>query len=189
MSCPRPRCTRLGVFAALAVLSSASFGAPSAGAAGARAGTVSSQTEAAADRAQVQRATTQRLLAGRRRHLARCVARHPNRCARWQTSLERTERRLGLAETRVLDMREAPFVTLSAQTLSWAPITGVSDYILKRRSPGGHQNRLVVFGTSVTPPPIPGETVEYFVRTAAYGSEWSTVVSITYATSPPLPGA
>ncbi len=76
-------------------------------------------------------------------------------------------------------------MTLSGQTLSWAPVSGASAYVLRRRTPGLVGNRQLVYGTSVVPPALPGETVEYFVRTASPGSEWSQAVTITYpATSP-----
>jgi hypothetical protein len=186
MTSSRPDWTRLALLGALAAVSTASFGAPSAGATPRRSAASIETHTTAASRAQVFHATMQLLLEGRRRHLARCLARHPERCAVWQTAVERAERRLGLAETRLTDMRSFPVPTLAGETLSWAPVTGASVYVVRRRSPGLHQSHWLVFGTSVTPPALPGATVEYSVRTAARDSEWSPAVTISYpATRPP----
>jgi hypothetical protein len=185
MTSSRPGWTRLALLALLTALLTAAFGAPSAGAASTGASS-EARSAAAAERYATSRARAALVLEGRRRHLARCIARHPNRCTRWQTAVERTERRLGLAETRVAGALSAPVVTLSGQTLSWAPVAGASAYVLKRRTPALRGNRLLVYGTSVSPTALPGETVEYLVRTASPGSEWSQAVTITYpATTPP----
>ena len=188
MTSSRPGWTRLALLAALTAVSTVSAGAPAVGATAYRASAASihAHSTEATDRAQIFQSSTQRLLEGRRRHLARCLARHPDRCARWQTAVERAERRLTLAQTRLNDMRTAPVVTLSGETLSWAPVPGAYAYVLKRRAPGLQASHWLVYGTSVTPPAVPGETVEYLLRTAAQGSEWAPAVTITYpATSPP----
>ncbi len=83
-------------------------------------------------------------------------------------------------------MRAAPLVRLSGETISWAAVTGAGSYVVKRRAPGLHAGHWIVYGTSITPPAVPGGTIEYTVRTAARNSEWSAPVMITYqATTPP----
>jgi hypothetical protein len=189
MTRSHPRWTQIALLAALTAVSTASFGASDAGASPSPAGTtVQAHSTVATDRAQVVQSMTQQRLEGRRRHLARCLARHPSLCVRWQTSVEKTEHRLSVAQTRLADMRSAPLVTLSGQTLSWAPVTGADAYVLKSRSPNLHQSHLIVFGTSVTLPAVPGETVEYFVRTAARESAWSPAVTVTYPAATPPSG-
>ena len=188
MTSSRPGWTRLALLAALMAVSIAVFGPPTAGASSYRASAASiyARSAAATDRALAIRATAARVLEGRKRHLARCVQRHPGRCARWQTAVGRAARRLSLAETRLTDMRSAPVVTLSGQTLSWVPVTGAWAYVVRRRGPGLRPSHWLVFGTSVTPPAVEGDTVEYLIRTAARNSEWAAPVSITYpATTPP----
>jgi hypothetical protein len=188
MTSSRPGWTRLALTAAVSAISIAAIATPAAPAATYRASTASitARSTAATDRALAVRTSANRLLEGRRRHLARCLQRHPNNCATWRTAVERAQRRLNVAETRLADMRAAPLVTLSGETLSWAQVTGAGAYVVKSRAPGTHESHWIVYGTSVTPPAVPGATLEYTVRTAARNSEWSAPVTISYpATSPP----
>ena len=62
-------------------------------------------------------------------------------------------------------------------------------YLLMRLAPHQAAQYSIVHGTSITPPPAPGEVVRYSVRTVASGSAWSTWRSISYpgATGGPEP--
>lgn len=86
-----------------------------------------------------------------------------------------------------------PVLTSSGQTLSWAPIAGVSSYVVRDHVPGSLEySYSVVGGTSTTPPPTPGVEVNYRVR-ASTGtrSEWSNRQQISYPPEgePPNPKA
>ncbi len=94
MTSSRPGWTRIALLAALMAVLTASVGAVPAGATTPQ-GSSEARSAAAAQRAAASRARNNLLLEGRRRHLARCLARHPNRCARWQTAVERAERGSG----------------------------------------------------------------------------------------------
>jgi len=187
MTSSRPGWTRTALIAAVSAIGMTAI-TSTAPAATYRASTASitARSTAATDRALAVRTSASRLLEGRRRHLARCLARHPNSCATWRTAVERAERRLNVAETRLAGMRTAPVPTLSGETISWPAVTGAGAYVVKRRAPGMHESHWLVYGTSVTPPAVPGATIEYTIRTAARNSEWSAPVMITYqATTPP----
>jgi hypothetical protein len=80
-----------------------------------------------------------------------------------------------------------PVVRVSGHTLSWAAVSGASYYVLARKLTGQTTQYSTVSGTSVTPAAATGQTVRYAVRTNVDGSDWSSDVSITYATSPPPP--
>ena len=77
----------------------------------------------------------------------------------------------------------APTLTLSGTTLSWTPITGVSTYEVATIT-GTTTTYQTVTGTSFTPPAVPGQTVNYGVRSYVSGSEWSSQVSITWTPAP-----
>ncbi len=81
------------------------------------------------------------------------------------------------------DTLAAPTITVSGQTLKWTAIAGVSSYVFVRKVPGQADVYSTVTGTSVTPAAVPGQTVDYSVRTNVSGSAWAREVSITYATT------
>ena len=82
--------------------------------------------------------------------------------------------------------RDTPQITVSGDTLSWTRVDGVGTYVLVRKVPGQQEQYSVVTGTAVTPPPVPGVTVRYSVRTTALWSAWASEVSISYpSTSEP----
>lgn len=121
---------------------------------------------------------------------------HANACESARHALEQAGNRLAGAERRLANVAgaprhvahssrysytaQAPTLTVSGQTLDWTHVYGVSDYLLMREVPGQPVRDSLVEGTSTTPPPVPGVTVRYAVRTAVYGSAWSHEVSITY---------
>jgi hypothetical protein len=87
-----------------------------------------------------------------------------------------------------VDTQAAPAVTVSGQTLSWAPVGGVTTYVLASKVPGREEKFTEVSGTSVKPTAVPGVTVGYSVRTAVDGSAWSPEVKISFsARSTPTP--
>jgi hypothetical protein len=85
-------------------------------------------------------------------------------------------------------MRGAPEVTVVGQTISWTASEGVQAYVVKSHVRGRRDQRVIVVGTSLTPEPIEGETVEYVVRSAARDSEWSQPVTITFTATTSLSG-
>jgi hypothetical protein len=87
--------------------------------------------------------------------------------------------------TQELDMRAAPSLHLSGQTISWNLVAGVSTYVLMTKVPGQAEAFTAVSGSSVTPAAVPGKTVSYSVRTAVDGSAWAPNVTITYPVTPP----
>jgi hypothetical protein len=77
-------------------------------------------------------------------------------------------------------MLQAPQLTASGQALSWVRVASVNSYVLVRKVPGQANQYSVVTGTSVTPPPVPGVTVHYSLRTSVDGSVWSSEQAIAY---------
>ena len=78
------------------------------------------------------------------------------------------------------DVLAAPTLSTSGSTVSWTPISGVSSYVFVRKMPNQTPQYSIVYGTSVTPPAVPGQTVSYGVRTNVSGSTWANEISITY---------
>jgi len=85
------------------------------------------------------------------------------------------------------DTLAAPTMSVSGQTVSWTPTQGVTSYVFARKIPGQATQYSIVNGTSVTPPAVPGTTVNYGVRTNVSGSYWAQEVSIAYPASSPTP--
>jgi hypothetical protein len=77
----------------------------------------------------------------------------------------------------------APTMSTSGNTVSWTPISGVSSYVFVRKVPNQTPQYSIVNATSVTPPVVSGQTVNYGVRTNVTGSYWAKEVSITYPSS------
>jgi hypothetical protein len=127
------------------------------------------------------------------------------RCAAVQRRLQRAGVRLARVERRLARIarstsartrassassgeRQAPQLWVSGQKLLWSHVIRSNMYVLERLAPHQAAQYTVVYGTSVTPPPAPGEAVAYRVRTVAYGSMWSAWQSISYpaASKPPV---
>jgi hypothetical protein len=105
--------------------------------------------------------------------------------ARAKQRLARLARRNGTSSNRAgrsasPNPRQAPQLTASGLTLSWTRVAGMNTYVLASTVPGEAAAYLVLSGTSITPPPVPGVTVRYSVRTTTNGSAWSTEQAITY---------
>ena len=74
----------------------------------------------------------------------------------------------------------APQPAVHGEALQWAAVAGARTYLLERVVPGQGAFFAVVHGTSVTPPPVPGVSVHYALRTTARRSVWSTEQAISY---------
>jgi hypothetical protein len=129
--------------------------------------------------------------------LKRCLIRHPahlKRCNAARQAVQRAGGRLARAERNLARIARstdqaarsrnpslrAPHLTVSGQTLTWTQVAQIHTYVLLRRVPGQPDQYSVVHGTSTTPPPVPGVTVRYSVRTTAGGSAWAEERSISY---------
>jgi hypothetical protein len=80
-----------------------------------------------------------------------------------------------------------PSLKASGYKLNWTSVSRVRGYVLVAEVPGQGNRYSVVHGTSATPPPVPGVTVTYVIRTAQHGSHWSNPVTVTYPAAPPAP--
>jgi hypothetical protein len=137
------------------------------------------------------------------RALKRCLSlhrHHPKRCNAARRAVQRAGSQLARAETKLARvarrggrnqapngegsgdtaMLQAPQLTVSGQTLSWTRVANLNSYVLVRKVPGQGNQYSVITGTSVTPPPVPGVTVRYSLRTSVDGSAWSSEQSIAY---------
>src|SRR5580692_1397445 len=78
-------------------------------------------------------------------------------------------------------MFQAPKLSVSGEKLSWTQVAGMDHYVFVRKVPGQPAQYSTVSGTPTTPPPVPGVTVSYSVRTAVNGSSWASEQSISYS--------
>ncbi len=132
--------------------------------------------------------------------LKRCIVAHrtpQSRCAAARRALQHAGMSLAQAERRLARLggttgasaktaassqnpRVAPTLSVSGQTLSWNRVAGMNSYVFVRKVPGQSDQYSVVTGTSITPPPVPGASVRYAVRTTAWWSSWSSEQAIAY---------
>ncbi len=181
-----------GAYSSRAVATSASTRSRPPRAAEAR--TLPRPLSAAARRA----ARADRALVSAARALHRCLNRNsarPKRCSATRHAVQRAGSNLASAERALAQIarttgaaatsrnrsQRAPLLTVSGQTLRWTRVANINTYVLATNVPGKAQQDSVITGTSTTPPPVPGLTVRYSVRTTVNGSAWSTSQSITYA--------
>ena len=151
----------------------------------------------AADRQLVRRARSMR-------HCLESHRRAPIKCSRGRGAVQGAGRGYAAAERRLASLarsgsrrssasgahgarsrrnpRTAPTVAVAGRTLHWSHVAAVATYVLMRTVPGQAAQYELVHGQSATPPPVPGLTVDYRVRTAARSSTWSAVHKITYPT-------
>ncbi|HEY4895933.1 MAG TPA: hypothetical protein VII01_07565 [Solirubrobacteraceae bacterium] len=156
-----------------------------------------SRAAARADRALVADARSlNRCLHRRHSHRGSCRAGHQalQRAGSHLAATERRLARLGRANARIgahsarLDIRSAPHLTVSAQKLRWTRVAGVASYVFVRKVPGQVAQYSVIRTSAIKPPPVPGVTVRYSLRTTATRSTWAPEVSITYPpVSSPVP--
>jgi hypothetical protein len=159
--------------------------------------------------AQVSR-SADRTLVTKAKRLKKCLAAHPAKpsaCSAARSALQRAGVELRRAQSNLADiagasaspayrssygwyaMFQAPKLTVSSEKLSWTQVAGINNYVFVRKVPGQPDQYSTVTGTSITPPPVPGVTVKYSVRTAVNGSSWAGEQSISYPepaeTTPP----
>jgi hypothetical protein len=149
-----------------------------------------------------------RNLVARAKGLERCLLAnrtHPKRCSRARAALQRAGMRLANVERRLARLASksgttqkastssvytaaqvAPTLTVSGQKLSWNRVDNINTYVYVVKVPKARDRYSVVYGTSLTPPAVPGVTVNYSVRTTANGSLWAKEKSITYAPAKPV---
>jgi hypothetical protein len=146
-----------------------------------------------------RREQSDRLLVSDAHALASCVSsnsRRPARCRPLRTAVQRAGRRLARAERRLAGVARsaprahsaviagrAPELTVSGDTLSWTQTAYVHTDVLESSIPGQAEQFSVVHSNSITPPSVPGATVDYRVRTASNSSPWSVWKSISYPSS------
>jgi hypothetical protein len=90
------------------------------------------------------------------------------------------------ANTGTPDTQAAPAISVSGQTLTWNAVANVNTYVFVSKVPGRADQYSEVSGTSITPPPVPGATARYSVRTAVAGSAWASEVEVSYPATPSL---
>jgi len=143
-----------------------------------------------------------RVLVARAKGVRRCLranVKHPGRCKSARRALQRAGTRFAQIERNLATLasrggksavtakasslsaaQEAPTLTISGDKLSWNKVDGINSYVYVIKIPGQTDRYGVITGTSATPPPVPGFTVIYSVRTSENGSAWATEKSITY---------
>ncbi|HEY1451356.1 MAG TPA: hypothetical protein VGF47_10410 [Solirubrobacteraceae bacterium] len=145
--------------------------------------------------------------------LKRCLARHSAqraRCNSNRSSLQRAGSRFAAAELRLARIafglsasnahatavsasashnpRLAPDLRVNRQRLVWSRVDKIKSYVLVRTVDNAKPQYSIVKGTAAVPPPVPGTTVRYRVRTTARWSAWSNPQSIAYS-APSTPAA
>lgn len=151
--------------------------------------------------ARVSRSADRELVA-RAKALRKCLAAHPKKSSACNSArgalqyagseLKRAERKLakvagGHASVTdsyqrfgSYDTLQAPKLSVSGEKLSWTQVAGIDSYVFVRKVPGQPDEYSTIRGTSTTPPPVPGVTVKYSVRTAVNGSSWAGEQAISY---------
>jgi hypothetical protein len=144
--------------------------------------------------------------------LRKCLTAHPTKratCDAARGALQYAGSQLKLAEQQLASVASAdayngahasrystlhaPRLSVSREKLKWTRVRHVKTYVLVAKVPGQTDHYWTITGTSTTPPPVPGVTVRYSVRTAVAGSKWAAEQSISYPnpseTGPTGPGA
>jgi hypothetical protein len=135
-----------------------------------------------------------RALVSNARALKTCQTKHPKHCNTTLRAVQSAGHRLAISEQRLAKVArrggnratiasaatQAPRLTVSGQTLHWTRPGAVHTFVFVRKVPGQADRYSVVRGTSTTPPPVPGYTVRYSVRTNVSGSAWAPERSVTY---------
>jgi hypothetical protein len=129
--------------------------------------------------------------------LKSCQKRHPNGCQAIRGAVQRDGHRLAIRERRLSQLahygkrrattasaaRRAPRLTASGRALSWTRPGTMNTFVFVRKVSGQADQYSVINGSSTTPPPVPGYTVSYSVRTNISGSTWASARSIAYPAS------
>ncbi len=102
------------------------------------------------------------------------------RLAHAQGLLARVARKRKGASKADSSLRVAPSLHVAGHRLFWTGRGRVGTYVLSRKTPGQPAQYSVLTTTSTVPPPVPGVSVVYSVRTTVSGSSWSPPVTISY---------
>jgi len=140
-----------------------------------------------------------RYLVAKAKALRACLTAHPRRpaaCAAARGALQYAGSQLKRAEQALASVARAetydgahasryaplhaPKLSVSGEKLKWHRVDHVNTYVLVAKVPGQPDHYWTATGTSTTPPPVPGVTVKYSVRTAVAGSKWAAEHSISY---------
>lgn len=138
------------------------------------------------------------------RAFARCVQRraHRARCRSQRAAVQAAGRRLAREQRRLARIaratsarrgaraalaRRSPVLSVAGERLVWTRNLRIHAYLLVSTVPGQAPRYAVVHGTSDVPPPVPGASVDYRVRTVERWSAWSDQQQISYpaANDPP----
>jgi hypothetical protein len=137
---------------------------------------------------------TDHMLVSHAKALSACRVKHRRHCIAERGSVQRAGRHLAARErglTRLVHKSHAqatiasaatgsPLLIVSGETLHWTRPGEVREFVFVSMVPGQEPKYTVLRGTSITPPPVPGYTVRYDVRTNVNGSRWAPERSITY---------
>ena len=149
--------------------------------------------------AAARRTAADRRLVRAAKQMRRCLRRHPRRaaaCAASRRAVQHAGRRFSRAEKAMTaaasrnsrrsslkassSRRRAPRLSAEGRLLKWRRVGQAKTYLLKSNVPGEAAQYSLVSGTSTAPPPVPGTTVSYRVRTTIPGSAWSPPVAIDF---------
>jgi hypothetical protein len=129
--------------------------------------------------------------------LKNCQKKHPNGCQAMRSAVQRAGHRLAITERHLSKLahygkrrastasaaKRAPRLTASGKALSWTRPGTMNTFVFVRKVSGQADQYSVINGSSTTPPPVPGYTVSYSVRTNVSGSTWAAARSIAYPAS------
>ena len=143
-----------------------------------------------------------RILVARAKGVKRCLRanpKHPRRCNSARRALQRAGATLASVKQSLAKIartggkstnttaastahaaQQAPTLIVSGLKLSWTRVARMNTYVFVINVPHETAQYSVVSGTSLTPPPVPGDTVSYSVRTTAVGSAWAKEKSISF---------
>jgi hypothetical protein len=135
-----------------------------------------------------------RTLVSRAKSLTACRIKHRPHCIAERRAVQRTGSRLAARERRLATLAHKshlqatiasaatrpPHLTVSGETLHWTRPGNVRQFVLVSMVPGQEPKYSVLDGTAITPPPVPGYTVHYNIRTNVNGSRWASEQSIAY---------
>ncbi len=166
---------------------------------------VSAPTQSALRAAAARSSRADRRLVVEARALSGCLRRASGRsgaCRATRASVQSSghafasaQRKLAALAVRTAHARRAgrwpgwrvPVLRANGYRLNWSAIRRATDYVLVSEVPGEANRYSVLGANSATPPPVPGVTVTYMVRTAWRNSQWSNPVRVSYPAAPPAP--
>jgi hypothetical protein len=153
--------------------------------------------------AAAQTTAVDRTLVADAKALKACLAKNAAKCAGARQAVQQAGSRLAAARrqlaaaaratgsthnaksSRRASTLTAPRLSSAGGTLSWPRVDGIKSYVVESKVPGQSTQYAVIDAITYRPPPVPGTTVAYRVRTAINGSSWSTPASIAFAPASP----